>query len=148
VTESNENPSAGEGSKSFPFNKDFLNYFYFTKWSELSTEDELKRTRKGGSNTWEERKTRWRTKPKEPTGNIKKVESMAPMIFQGYFEGRPQKFLLDSGCTTLVMGREIIEHYHLATTKKRPLRVEFANQSQGVYAMRGIGGGVTQKNLQ
>jgi hypothetical protein len=85
---------------------------FFKKHIQLSEEAKAQRTRKGGSNTWEERKAQWTEKfptlAKEVTTNtdlLKKVESSKPMIFEGSFAGKAQTFLVDSGCTTMVVGR-------------------------------------------
>jgi hypothetical protein len=39
---------------------------------------------------------------------IKKVQNAAPMIFQGKFQGTEQTFLIDSGGTTMIIGRKIV----------------------------------------
>jgi uncharacterized protein related to proFAR isomerase len=49
---------------------------------------------------------------KEPPGEtsmLKKVQSSKPMIYEGSLAGKEQKFLLDSGCTTIVVGRVVAE---------------------------------------
>jgi hypothetical protein len=105
---------------------------FFTKHKQLSAEAEGQRTRKGGSNTWEERKSQWTGKfPSKPmltrevtevTDKVKKVESSEPMIFGGLFAGKEQTFPVDSGCTTMVVGREAVERLGLTMRTSKGLR--------------------------
>jgi hypothetical protein len=71
------------------------------------------------------------TKITRERATIKKVQNVDPMIFQGKFQATDQTFLIDSGCTTMVIGRKIVEQMNLTGKPGQGLRVEYANQSEG-----------------
>jgi hypothetical protein len=52
-------------------------------------------------------------------------------LFEGLFAGKVQTFLVDSGCTTMVVGREVVARLGLEMRTSKGLRVEFANQTHG-----------------
>jgi hypothetical protein len=62
---------------------------------------------------------------------INKLQNADPTVFQGQFQATNQTYLIDSGCTTMVIGQKINEKLNFTSKRCKGLKVEYANQSQG-----------------
>jgi hypothetical protein len=102
--------SAEGGGGSTPSNKvsfpDLsLNNVYFRHQNQPTGQEKSQQKRKGDSTTWVERKADLLTKLEQGKATIKRVQNVDPMVFQGKFQATEQTFLIDSGFTTMVIGR-------------------------------------------
>jgi hypothetical protein len=100
--QTNQNKSKSQTSDYKKSN--YLEQLYFTENNQAQKEEEDRRIRKGGSSSWEERKEILKQRTKTTGALIKQVQNAKAMIFEGLFAGTKQRFLIDSGCTTIVVG--------------------------------------------
>lgn len=108
-----------------------LSQLYFQKRQDLDADGEAKRLRKGGSTTLEERREVLSLGEELQKVEMKTIRNVPPMIFDGWFGKEKQTFLIDSGCTTMIIGRTMVERLGLPTRQGRKLQVEYANETQG-----------------
>jgi hypothetical protein len=123
--------SAEGGRSSTPSNKvsfqDFsLNNVYFRNQNQPTGQEESQQKRKGGSTTWVERKADLLTKMAKGKTTIKRVQNVDPMVFQGKFQATEQTFLIDSGCTAMVIGSKIVKRMNMTS---KPCRQDSINQT-------------------